>query len=61
VAERLAPLPRGVDRDLEPFIDGPLSHHVLHPLRSQGAILADGLVGCLHAGLTEGFHEILSR
>ena len=60
VAERLAPLPRRVDRDHEPLVHGPLADHLLHPLRPQRAVFRRGVVrrGTLNAGLAEGFHAV---
>ena len=49
VAERVATLPRRIDGDLEPLVDGPLAHHVSHALRPQRAVFGRLFLGCLDA------------
>ncbi len=37
--QRLAPLARGIDGDLQPCVDVALADHVLHPLGAQVAVV----------------------
>ena len=55
VPERLAALAGGIDRDLQPRVDLALSDHVLHPLRTQIAVVffLSDLVGRFENGLAQ--------